>query len=285
MSRHARPAGGRGGGAFLILAFVVLVVGAYLANTVDTSQRPAIGLAALAAAGLAIVSARAERSTQARFEELNEARRRDAWRVRSELDEAHARSQRALQRAMAAESAVQTLMAATESLLAVRHALLTATPAVAAPVQAAAATAPMWTPPTVVPPAVVQPIQAPAPLPTPMPAPAPAHVPAQEPIFAPAAAFMPVPATYAPAAALADTLTPPTLVWPLADLPEPRRPSLDLPLIPAPVARVSPLFAPVEAPAQRGTTPSTSTSGAEPRAASELVDITSTSTQRFARPA
>jgi hypothetical protein len=261
----------------------VLVFGAYLANSVDTSQRPAIGLAALAAAGLAVVSARAERSTRARIDELNEARRRDAQRVRSELDEAHARSQRALERATAAESAVQTLMAATESLLAVRHALLTAAPVVAVE------PLPVWTPPVET--SAVQPLPVPvaspladpvAPLP---PSPESGQGQDQQPIFAPAAPFMPVPAPYAPAAALADTVTPPTLVWPLADLPEPRRPSLDLPLIPAPAARVSPLFAPVESPVPRLVAPTTSTSGAEPRGASELVDITSTSTTRFARPA
>jgi hypothetical protein len=264
----------------------VLVFGAYLANSVDTSQRPAIGLAALAAAGLAVVSARAERNTRARIDELNEARRRDAQRVRTELDEAHARSQRAVERAMAAESAVQTLMAATEGLLAVRHALMAAAPAVAAPVEPL----PVWTAPAGIGPEQSPPAPLSSPLPdgatlapVPEPGQAPAQQPDQQPIFAPAAAFLPVPAPYTPAVALAEP--PPTLVWPLADLPEPRRPSLDLPLIPAPVARVSPLFVPVESPAQRGVTPTTSTSGAEPRGASELVDVTSTSTTRFARPA
>ena len=110
------------------LAFAILVVGAYLANAVDsTTQRPAIGLAALAAASLALVSARAERQSRRRMEDLSETQRRDAWRMRAELDEAHARSQRALQRAIAAEAAVQTLMAATDSLLAAqRHTLVVA---------------------------------------------------------------------------------------------------------------------------------------------------------------
>src|SRR3954464_9163587 len=128
MSRHARPASGRGGGWFVLLAFAILVVGGYLANTVDsTTQRPAIGLAALAAAALALLSARSERQGRGRMEELSEAQRRDAWRMRAELDEAHARSQRALERAIAAEAAVQTLAAATESpLLIQRHSMVVA---------------------------------------------------------------------------------------------------------------------------------------------------------------
>src|SRR3954451_2050068 len=125
MSRHARPASGRGGGWFVLLAFAILVGGGYLANTVDsTTQRPAIGLAALAAAALALLSARSERQGRGRMEELSEAQRRDAWRMRAELDEAHARSQSALERALSTEAAVHTLIAATESLLAVqRHSL------------------------------------------------------------------------------------------------------------------------------------------------------------------
>ena len=287
MSRHARPACGQG---WREVPHPCLRRSSWSGPTSPTPSTPLLSAPPSAWQHWLPRDSRSCRparnaSTQARFEELDEAQRRDAWRVRSELDEAHARSQRALQRAIAAESAVQTLMAATESLLAVRHALDSLPPSRSSG-SAGPATPPVWIPPAAL---LRRSRSRSTVLPrgrTPMPAPgAPPPCRPQEPIFAPAAAFMPVPATYAPAAALADTLTPPTLVWPLADLPEPRRPSLDLPLIPAPVARVSPLFAPVEAPAQRGTTPSTSTSGAEPRAASELVDITSTSTQRFARPA
>jgi hypothetical protein len=267
MSQHARPTSGRGGGRFVLLAFVVLAVGAYLANAVGSnSQRPAIGLAALAAAGLALVSARAERQTRQQIEELSEARRRDGWRMRSELDEAHARSHRALQRAVAAESAVQTLMAATESLLAVRHALIAA--ATAAPV-APAATAP--TAPTAVP-----------------------ATPTSSPVLRPAAAaftptFVPqaAPVPSAPSAPLAPAaaLTPPTLIWPLADLPAAQRePSLDLPLVPAPGGRVSPRFVPVESP-RRAVASTTATAGTEPLPVSELVDLSSTVTTRYARPA
>jgi hypothetical protein len=287
---------------FLVLAFVVLVVGAYLANAVDaTSQRPAIGLAALAAFALALASWRAERQTRQRIEELTETRRRDAWRMRSELDEAHARSHRALERAVAAESAVQTLMAATESLLAVRHALLAAAAApatvVAPPAPVAApvvAPAPVVTPTPVAAPAPVLPQAPPTTPPLRVPAPvqpaAAAFTPTFVPTSVPTPAAAPAPAPVAPAAAAAmapaAALTPPTLVWPLADLPaQQREPSLDLPLIPAPGGRVAPRFVPVESP--RGVVSSMSASGAgtEPIPASELVDITSTSTTRYARPA
>jgi hypothetical protein len=296
MSRHARATSGRGGGWFIALAFAVLVVGAYLANAVDaTSQRPAIGLAALAAAGLALVSARAERQTRERIEELNESRRRDAWRMRSELDEAHARSHRALQRAIAAETAVHTLMAATESLLAVRHALMVTSvtpepvvvataPSVPAPLELVLPPAPMTPPlplpaPAVIQPAVIQPaVIEPA---------AAAYAPPQpvaspRPVTPPAA---PVAPPLAPAAALAPAAT---LIWPLAEVPAPRRePSLDLPLVPAPSARVSPLFVPVESPGPRAVPSSTTatSAGTEPSPVSELVDVTSTITTRYARPA
>jgi hypothetical protein len=287
MSQHARPTSGRGGGRFVLLAFVVLAVGAYLANAVGSnSQRPAIGLAALAAAGLALVSARAERQTRQQIEELTEARRRDGWRMRSELDEAHARSHRALQRAVAAESAVQTLMAATESLLAVRHALIAA--ATAAPAAAPAPTAPAPTAPapTAPAPAATAPTRA---------ATGPAAVPAtSSPVLQPAAAaftptFVPqaAPVPSAPPAPLAPAaaLTPPTLIWPLADLPAAQRePSLDLPLVPAPGGRVSPRFVPVESP-RRAVASTTATAGTEPLPVSELVDLSSTVTTRYARPA
>jgi hypothetical protein len=49
---------------------------------------------------------------------------------------------------------------------------------------------------------------------------------------------------------------------------------------------VAPLFVPVESPAARAVSPSTATtSGTEPSAAPQLVDLTSTSTTRYARPA
>lgn len=277
MSRHARPASGKGGGWFVALAFAILVVGAYLANAVDsTTQRPAIGLAALAAASLALVSARAERQSRRRMEDLSESQRRDAWRMRAELDEAHARSQRALQRAIAAEAAVQTLMAATDSLLAAqRHTLV-----VAAAAQNAQ-------------PAPVTPA---LPLAPPELAPDPEQ---------PVAAFgqpwggesLPGPAgpgVQAPAAALLDPLT--TLVWPLADLPAPQRePSLDLPLVRANRPQVTPLFLPVDnlegghpaSATASGSSPAlaaTSTAGVEPGVAAQNVDLTSTVT-RYARPA
>ncbi|HTY71688.1 MAG TPA: hypothetical protein VMI11_04590 [Actinomycetes bacterium] len=250
MSQHARPSGGRGGGWFIALAFVVLVAGAYLANTVDNAARPAVGLASLSAAALALLSARVERRTRARIEELNEAQRREAYRMRVELDEAHARAQRALQRAASAEAAVYALTAATEGLLAARQALI------AASVHAGAApTTPSVAPET------------------------------QQPqLLRPTVPPFPEPAgPFAPAA----SLTPPSLEWPLADVPAPRRePSLDLPLVPAPVAPVTPLFVPVESPTQPSTgAASTATgNGTEPRS-SELVDLTSTSTTHFARPA
>jgi hypothetical protein len=284
MSRHARPSSGRGGGWFIALAFAVLVVGAYLANAVDsTTQRPAIGLAALAGAALALVSARAERQIRQRIDELTEARQHDVWRMRSELDEAHARSLRALHRAVAAETAVHTLMAATESLLAVRHVLLTAAPA---PVIAAAPIVePVGVPSAPASPPVVATPQVPVPTPTPVSAPEPA-VAAFVPTFVrgPAIPAQPV----APAAALAGPTAVPTLIWPLADLPAPRRePSLDLPLVPAPGARIPPLFVPVESPPAHAFVSSTTASnaGTEPEPLSELVDLTSTSTSRYARPA
>ena len=301
MSRHARPASGKGGGWFIFLAFAILVVGAYLANTVDsTAQRPAIGLAALAAATLALVAARSERQSRRRMQDLAETQRRDESRMRAELDEVHARSQRALQRAIAAEAAVHTLIAATESLLAVqRHALAYTA---AQPVAAVPAAAPA---PVHVLPAEPSPIfeQATSPVltqPTASPPPAP-------PVFTPAAVQPAAAAAFeepwvpdftsrptgmgvqAPAATLLDPPT--TLVWPLADLPAPQRqPSFDLPLVSASRPRVTPLFVPVEspdtepAPASSTASPSTSSAGVEPAPATQNVDLTSTVT-RYARPA
>src|SRR3954453_3685833 len=251
MSRHARPASGRGGGWFVLLAFAILVVGGYLANAVDsTTQRPAIGLAALAAAALALLSARSERQRRGRMEELSEAQRRDEWRMRAEVDEAHARSQRALERALSTEAAVHTLIAATESLLAVqRHSLAVAAaaqparPAVPVP-QQASQEMPQEVRAVVAPPEA-SPIfeQTPArPAAAPLP-PAPPVFTPQPPQAQPAAAGVANPwapdsigsppagtDTHAPAAALLERPT--TLVWPLADLPAPQRQhSLDLPLV------------------------------------------------------
>jgi len=90
----------------------------------------------LATAALALVSGRTERQNRQRMDELAESRRRDAWRMRAELDEAHARAQRALERAIAAEAALHTLMATTENLLAVHRAMIIAAAAQpAAPAQ------------------------------------------------------------------------------------------------------------------------------------------------------
>ena len=319
MSRHARPVSGRGGGWFIFLAFAILLVGAYLANAVDSnSQRPAIGLAALAAAILALFAARSERQSRRRMEELAEAQRRDAWRTRAELDEAHARSQRALQRAIAAEAAVHTLIAATENLLAVqRHAMAVA--AAAQPVTQVPAALPVYVPPVEPSPIfeqaaapVLQPILQPVLQPG-------AALPPAPPVFTPAAApAQPAAAAFAdpwapdsfsarptgtgvqaPAAALLDPPT--TLVWPLADLPAPRQPSLDLPalqrqssldlpLVSAGRPRVTPLFVPVESPDAEATPSgsaapgSSSSTGVEPAPATQNVDLTSTVT-RYARPA
>jgi hypothetical protein len=229
--------------------------------------------------------------------------------MRAELDEAHARSQRALERAIAAEAAVHTLIAATESLLAVqRHAMVVAAaaqPAVQPPAQAPAP-APAY---------VAQPEpspifeQAAAPFLPVAPAPAPAPVPSAPPVFTPAPAqaqpaaalaapwapdsFASRPAgtgVRAPAATLLDPPT--TLVWPLADLPAPQRqPSLDLPLVRANRPQVSPLFVPVAGPdadaSPVGTVTdqaATSSAGVEPAPPTQHVDLTSTVT-RYARPA
>ncbi len=314
MSRHARPASGSGGGWFVFLAFAILVVGAYLANAVDsTTQRPAIGLAALAAASLALVGARSERESRRRMEDLAETQRRDARRTRAELDEAHARSQRALQRAIAAEAAVNTLVAATESLLAAqRHAVVVA--AAPQPVAPNLAATPA---PVEVPQAEPSPIfeQAAAPVPpqpaTPLPPAPPLFTPAPAPaLVEPAAAaaalaqpwvpdFTSLPTgteVQAPAATLLDPPT--TLVWslddlpaprpPSLDLPAPRQPSLDLPLVRADRPRVTPLFVPVEGPdtesVPASSAASTSSAGVEPAPATQNVDLTSTVT-RYARPA
>jgi hypothetical protein len=243
MTRHARASSPRGGGWFFALAFAVLVVGAYLADTVTAkSERPAIGLAALASAAVALLSARAERLTRRRLEELAEARRRDVWRMRTELDEAHARSLRALERAMAAETTVHQLTSVTQSMLAVRHVRLTAS---ATSVIAA--------------------------------------TPAVRPFL-----------VELPLAAAASEEPPTTLIWPLADLPAAQRqPSLDLPLVPAQGSRVPPLFVPVESPTPPASGPAagpgstTESTGIEPTAPPELVDLTATSTSnsRYSRPA
>jgi hypothetical protein len=269
MSRHARPSPGRGGGLLVALAFGVLAVGAYLADAVESSsQRPAIGFAALAGAAVALGCARAQRQVHQRIAGIVDGRRRDMWRLRSELDEAHARTLRGLERAIAAETEVRTLRAAMESVLVARP-VLPATLAVPVPVAPAAPPVAVEAPS--VPAVAVEPPSVPAPVPEPAAQALPVEVEAPG---VPAPVLEPVGAASIPA-----------LIWPFADRPAPQRePSLHLPLVPARGARNPP---PADSTAARAAASSTtaSTSGTEPAASPDLVDLTSTSTSRYARPA